>query len=88
MVGTTRLQNGHWKSENTTMFTFASAGPFDAPSSGTRTRSTPSPMPMAFLLSAADGFATDAVAVLPPPPSLPRVPAPEAVSRLRARPSR
>ena len=54
MVGLTRLQNGHWKSENSTMFTCASAGPLAAPSSGTRTRSTPSPMPMAFLLSAAE----------------------------------
>ena len=39
----TRPQNGHWKSENSTIVTFAFAGPFIGPSSGTRTRSTPSP---------------------------------------------
>ena len=63
-VGTTRLQNGHWKSENSTTVTFASAGPFAAPSSGTRTRSTPSPAPCGSFI-AIDDFA---VAALAPPP--------------------
>src|SRR5580698_2570196 len=51
-VGTTRLQNGHWKSENSTMVTLALAGPREGPSSATRTRSTPSPGPWAVGMAA------------------------------------
>ena len=38
--GSTRLQNGHWKSEKATMVTFAFSGPRTGPSTGTRKRST------------------------------------------------
>ena len=53
-VGTTRLQNGHWKSENSTMVTLAHRpGPSTGPSSGTRTRSTPSLGPWVVGIAAA-----------------------------------
>src|SRR5581483_11855263 len=40
IVGMTRPQNGHWKSEKATMVTFAFSGPRTGPSIGTRNRST------------------------------------------------
>ena len=46
------------------MVTFASAGPFAAPSSGTRTRSTPSPAPCGSFI-AVDAVLVDALAAPP-----------------------
>ena len=58
--GSTRPQNGHWKSENSTIVTFAVEGPRSAPPSGTAIRSTGGPSGT----SAAAGGRDGAVAAL------------------------
>src|SRR5450759_1417415 len=60
--GSTRLQNGHWKSEKATMVTCALLDPLALPSKGTHLRSTSSPA------TVSPGFAQVNLATAAPPP--------------------